>query len=95
MLCCAVQACIKEVLRLYPAIPVFPREAAADDVLASGHPVSKGGSVASSHLWMYSEEMLAVPASLLHTSAAACLVQRLGFDTSATLTMLLFLLPRV
>jgi hypothetical protein len=29
-------------LRLYPAIPVFPREAAADDVLASGHPVSKG-----------------------------------------------------
>lgn len=44
VLCCAVQACIKEVLRLYPAIPVFPREAAADDVLASGHPVSKGGS---------------------------------------------------
>jgi cytochrome P450 len=38
-----LQACIKEVLRLYPAIPVFPREAAADDVLASGHPVSKGG----------------------------------------------------
>jgi cytochrome P450 len=37
-----LQACIKEVLRLYPAIPVFPREAAADDVLASGHPVSKG-----------------------------------------------------
>lgn len=33
---------MKEVLRLYPAIPVFPREAAADDVLPSGHPVSAG-----------------------------------------------------
>jgi hypothetical protein len=33
---------VKEVLRLYPAIPVFPREAAADDVLPSGHPVSAG-----------------------------------------------------
>jgi hypothetical protein len=29
-------------MRLYPAIPVFPREAAADDVLPSQHPVSKG-----------------------------------------------------
>jgi cytochrome P450 len=37
-----LQACIKEVMRLYPAIPVFPREAAADDVLPSQHPVSKG-----------------------------------------------------
>jgi hypothetical protein len=36
------QACIKEALRLYPAIPVFPREAAADDALPTGHPVSKG-----------------------------------------------------
>jgi hypothetical protein len=33
---------VKEVLRLYPAIPVFPREAAADDVLPTGHPVSAG-----------------------------------------------------
>ncbi|WIA42697.1 hypothetical protein OEZ86_008649 [Tetradesmus obliquus] len=40
-----LQACIKEVMRLYPAIPVFPREAAADDVLPSGHPVSKGDVV--------------------------------------------------
>jgi hypothetical protein len=38
-----MQACIKEVMRLYPAIPVFPREAAADDLLPSQHPVSKGG----------------------------------------------------
>jgi cytochrome P450 len=37
-----MQACVKETLRLYPAIPVFPREAAEDDVLPSGHPVSKG-----------------------------------------------------
>ncbi|KAF6262648.1 cytochrome P450 [Scenedesmus sp. NREL 46B-D3] len=40
-----LQACIKEVMRLYPAIPVFPREAAADDVLPSQHPVSKGDVV--------------------------------------------------
>eukprot|EP00775_Hariotina_reticulata_P002129 gene2129-2448_t len=40
-----LQACVKEVLRLYPAIPVFPREAAADDTLPSGHPISKGDVV--------------------------------------------------
>ncbi|KIY99113.1 hypothetical protein MNEG_8851 [Monoraphidium neglectum] len=38
-------ACIKEALRLYPAIPVFPREAAVDDALPTGHPVSKGDVV--------------------------------------------------
>lgn len=37
------QACAKEVMRLYPAIPVFPREAMADDVLPTGHAVSAGG----------------------------------------------------
>ncbi len=36
------QACAKEVMRLYPAIPVFPREAMADDVLPTGHAVSAG-----------------------------------------------------
>lgn len=46
-----VQACIKEVLRLYPAIPVFPREAAADDVLASGHPVNKGVQLSDRPRW--------------------------------------------
>jgi hypothetical protein len=40
--CSYLQACIKEVMRLYPAIPVFPREAAADDVLPSQQPVNKG-----------------------------------------------------
>ncbi len=32
-------------MRLYPAIPVFPREAARDDVLPSGHPVAAGDVV--------------------------------------------------
>lgn len=32
---------IKEVLRLYPPIPIFPRVAAGDDVLPSGHQVVK------------------------------------------------------
>lgn len=36
---------IKEVLRLYPAIPVFPREAQHSDVLASGHTVDAGDVV--------------------------------------------------
>jgi len=30
---------IKEVLRLYPPIPIFPRVAAGEDVLPSGHQV--------------------------------------------------------
>ena len=33
---------VKEVLRLYPAIPIFPREAAAADRLPSGHRVEAG-----------------------------------------------------
>ena len=33
---------VKEVLRLYPAIPIFPREAAAADRLPSGHRVDAG-----------------------------------------------------
>ena len=37
-----LQACVKEVLRLYPAIPVFPREAKEADVLPTGHPVNPG-----------------------------------------------------
>ena len=33
---------VKEVLRLYPAIPMFPREASVDDVLPTGHRVDAG-----------------------------------------------------
>ncbi|KAG2490073.1 hypothetical protein HYH03_011538 [Edaphochlamys debaryana] len=40
-----LQACAKECMRLYPAIPVFPREAAGDDVLPSGHAVAAGDVV--------------------------------------------------
>lgn len=36
---------VKEVLRLYPAIPVFPREASDSDVLASGHTIEAGDVV--------------------------------------------------
>lgn len=36
---------VKEVLRLYPAIPVFPREASAADTLASGHSIDAGDVV--------------------------------------------------
>jgi cytochrome P450 len=36
---------VKEVLRLYPAIPVFPREAKHADTLASGHHVDAGDVV--------------------------------------------------
>lgn len=36
---------VKEVLRLYPPIPLFPRLAASDDVLPSGHAVQKGDVV--------------------------------------------------
>lgn len=39
-----LSAVVKEVLRLYPAIPVFPRQAAAEDRLPSGHRVRKGGA---------------------------------------------------
>lgn len=37
--------CVKEVLRMYPPIPIFPREAADSDVLPSGHRVKKGDVV--------------------------------------------------
>ncbi|EFJ41317.1 cytochrome P450 [Volvox carteri f. nagariensis] len=40
-----LQACVKECMRLYPAIPVFPRETLSDDVLPSGHAVSAGDVV--------------------------------------------------
>jgi cytochrome P450 len=33
---------VKEVLRLYPAIPMFPREASMDDILPTGHRVDAG-----------------------------------------------------
>ncbi|GFR44797.1 hypothetical protein Agub_g6132, partial [Astrephomene gubernaculifera] len=40
-----LQACAKEVMRLYPAIPVFPREALREDVLPSGHAINAGDVV--------------------------------------------------
>ncbi|GIL57872.1 hypothetical protein Vafri_13130 [Volvox africanus] len=40
-----LQACAKEVMRLYPAIPVFPREALQGDVLPSGHAINAGDVV--------------------------------------------------
>lgn len=40
-----LQQVVKEVLRLYPAIPVFPREAKDADTLASGHYVDAGDVV--------------------------------------------------
>ena len=36
---------VKEVLRMYPPIPLFPRTAAEDDVLPSGHRVQAGDVV--------------------------------------------------
>ncbi|GLC47259.1 hypothetical protein PLESTB_001835900 [Pleodorina starrii] len=40
-----LQCCVKEVMRLYPAIPVFPREALRDDELPSGHVINAGDVV--------------------------------------------------
>lgn len=36
---------VKEVLRLYPAIPMFPREASCDDILPTGHRVDAGAAL--------------------------------------------------
>jgi cytochrome P450 len=36
------QQVVKEVLRLYPAIPLFPREVEKDDVLPTGHKIPAG-----------------------------------------------------
>lgn len=33
---------VKEVLRLYPSIPLFPREVEKDDVLPTGHKIPAG-----------------------------------------------------
>eukprot|EP00210_Caulerpa_lentillifera_P007260 g6946.t1 len=37
--------CVKEMLRMYPPIPIFPREASSPDVLPSGHGVKQGDVV--------------------------------------------------
>eukprot|EP00803_Ostreobium_quekettii_P009904 evm.model.scf_51.15 EVM.evm.TU.scf_51.15 scf_51:142967-148763(-) len=37
--------CVREMLRIYPVIPIFPRVAAEDDILPSGHVVNKGDVV--------------------------------------------------
>lgn len=37
--------CVKEMLRMYPPIPIFPREASTSDVLPSGHAVKQGDVV--------------------------------------------------
>ena len=37
--------CVKETLRMYPPIPIFPREASESDLLPSGHRVNKGDVV--------------------------------------------------
>jgi len=40
-----VTQCVREMLRIYPVIPIFPRVAAEADVLPSGHVVNKGDVV--------------------------------------------------
>lgn len=40
-----VTQCVREMLRIYPVIPIFPRVAAEADVLPSGHRVKKGDVV--------------------------------------------------
>lgn len=42
---------VKEVLRLYPAIPIFPREAASADRLPSGHRVDAGEQPSVRRVW--------------------------------------------
>lgn len=37
--------CVKETLRMYPPIPIFPREASDSDCLPSGYGINKGDVV--------------------------------------------------
>ena len=52
-----------QVLRLYPAIPVFPRQAEADDVLPSGHKI-RAGACRYGRSWEDALECLWAPLSL-------------------------------
>ncbi|KAK3267371.1 hypothetical protein CYMTET_24065 [Cymbomonas tetramitiformis] len=49
---------VKEVLRLYPPIPIFPRLAKEDDVLPTGHKVSAGEVIFMSSYAMGRSEMI-------------------------------------
>ena len=63
LICCSVS--LRQVLRLYPAIPIFPREALADDMLPSGDRVQAGAHCAPllchmrTRMWCRAEQHLA------------------------------------